>query len=247
MKQAERSRILTWVLLIFALCLLIIGSLGAANALPQITSEYYSGGIEMYDIGVELIENDVVVSSRTYSENARYVWDEEDGALLGSLLAEGEKFHLGQVYREELCVNNSGKIDEYVRVTIYRYWQDAKGKKITTLSPDLIDLHLVTGGDWIKDEKASSTERTVLYHASVVPAGKKTSLFADSLCVSGDIPYKVTQTEENGVITTTYDYEGVTFQVEITVDAVQTHSAEEAIRSAWGRKVTITNDRLSLS
>jgi hypothetical protein len=41
--------------------------------------------------------------------------------------------------------------------------------------------------------------------------------------------------EQNGnTITTTYKYDGVEFHVDVEVDAVQTHNAEDAIRSAWG-------------
>ncbi len=30
----------------------------------------------------------------------------------------------GRQYEEELCVRNTGNIDQYVRVMIYRYWVD---------------------------------------------------------------------------------------------------------------------------
>ena len=51
-------------------------------------------------------------------------------------------------------------------------------------------------------------------------------------------------TDENGytTITTTYDYDGVTFNVEAQVDAVQTHNAEDAIKSAWGVDAQISAD-----
>lgn len=63
---------------------------------------------------------------------------------------------------------------------------------------------------------------------------------------------KVTETRTTNaagqtVITTTYDYDGVQFNLEAEVDAVQTHNAADAILSAWGVRVNITNDgRLSL-
>ena len=64
------------------------------------------------------------------------------------------------------------------------------------------------------------------------------------------IARKVTEkTEKNGnqtTITTTYDYDGVHFQVEAQVDAVQEHNAEDAAWSAWGRRVTVNNGTLSL-
>ena len=49
------------------------------------------------------------------------------------------------------------------------------------------------------------------------------------------------------MITTTYDYNGVQFRVKAKVDAVQDHNGEDAIWSAWGRKVSIdSNGALSL-
>ena len=47
-------------------------------------------------------------------------------------------------------------------------------------------------------------------------------------------------------ITTTFDYDGVKFCVEARVDAVQDHNAEDAIWSAWGRRVQVKDGILSL-
>ncbi len=38
----------------------------------------------------------------------------------------------------------------------------------------------------------------------------------------------------DGTITTVYKYDGVMFNVDVEVDAVQTHNAQDAIRRAWG-------------
>lgn len=248
MKKIIRSRadLLTAVLFALATALLIGGAVGAARAVPTAESEYYSGGVEMFDIGVTLLENGNVVSSRTYSPNSRYVWDETKSALLGSLVDEGEDFHIGQTYTEKLAVQNSGRIDEFVRVTIYRYWLDKSGKKLTGLAPDMIDLNLLSGSDWVEDKDASSAERTVLYYTGTLTPGATTPAFSDTLTVSDRLPYLVHQSETDSVITTTYDYGGVTFQVEVEVDAVQTHNAEDAIRSAWGRDVSVSGGALKL-
>ena len=47
-------------------------------------------------------------------------------------------------------------------------------------------------------------------------------------------------------ITTTYTYDDQFFALEVQADAVQTHNAEDAIKSAWGRDVTISGTTLSL-
>ena len=78
----------------------------------------------------------------------------------------------------------------------------------------------------------------------------ETPLFADSLIIDDSIAKKVSQeTETNGnytTITTTYDYDGVSFRIEVEVDAVQEHNAEDAIWSAWGKRVTVNDGILSL-
>ena len=247
MKPVKTHRKLRTVLLfVLAASLLAVGGVGTVRAAPSIISEYYSGGVEMYDIGVTLVENGTPVSSRTYSPNSNYVWDETYGALLGSLVPEGQEFHMGQSYQEALSVNNSGSIDEFVRVSVYKYWLDKNGKKLTGLTPGEIDLHLVTGGGWVLDSAASSTEREVLYYTSVLPAGASTPAFSDTLTVNGKLPYKATQSVTDGIITTTYTYDDVTFQIDVQVDAVQTHNAEAAIKSAWGRTVSVSGNSLSL-
>ena len=248
MKKILRSHttLRTVLLFVLAASLLAVGGIGTARAVPTVVSEYYSGGVEMYDIGVTLLENGNAISSRSYSTNSNYVWDESYGALLGSLVPEGEDFHMGQRYDEALSVSNSGSIDEYVRVTVYKYWINKDGRKVTTLAPEMIDLHLQTGSGWVVDESASSTERTVLYYSKVLPVGAETPAFTDTLTVDGKLPYKVHQETADNVITTTYDYDGVSFQIEVQADAVQTHNAQAAIKSAWGRTVSVSGDSLQL-
>mgnify|MGYP000037232964 CR=1 FL=1 len=55
---------------------------------------------------------------------------------------------------------------------------------------------------------------------------------------------QTSQTDDNGLttITTTYEYDGALFVLEATVDAVQTHNAKDAIKSAWGVDVNISDD-----
>lgn len=48
-------------------------------------------------------------------------------------------------------------------------------------------------------------------------------------------------------ITVTYEYDGARFCIEAKVDGVQEHNAQDAIWSAWGRRVTIDNGVLSLN
>ncbi|WP_251206570.1 hypothetical protein [Acetatifactor aquisgranensis] len=258
-KQKKRmkvvSPVMTLGLFVLAVALLLGSSIGGTRAALTYYSETYTSRIQMYDIGVTLLENDKAISWRNYSSAGDETWDIQPGELLKEMLAEGEALALGKKYQEDLKVRNTGTINEYVRVSIYKYWLDEDGKKLRDLSPDLIRLNLVNlGTDWIVDEEAGTDERTVLYYNKLLYAEgqglSETAPFADSLIIDDSIAKKVSQeTETNGnytTITTTYDYDGVSFRIEVEVDAVQEHNAEDAVWSAWGRRVTVNDGTLSL-
>jgi len=250
MKKKRGLPLGTALLFVLAAGLLMFSSIGGARAALTYFSENYSSRVQMYDIGVSLNENGQKVSWRDYNANSNGSWNEATGALLANLLEDGESLKLGKTYPEEISVTNSGTIDTYVRVTLYKYWLDADGEKLQELSPDLIDLHLVNLDTWLPDESASTDERTVLYYDRILAAGETSPALSDTLTVSGLLASKVTQTVtregDKEIITTVYDYDGVRFQIEAQVDAVQTHNAADAIRSAWGRDVRISDGGLSL-
>ena len=238
--------------LVLAVALLLFSSVGGARAALTYYSETYASRVQMYNIGVTLMENGNKISWRDYNSSADGTWNEATGTLLANLVPEGEQFKIGKKYQEELSVFNSGTINQYVRVSLYRYWLDKDGNKMQNLSPSLMNLNLVNlGSDWLLDEEATTTERTVLYYNKVLNVGATSPNFTDSLMIDNMVATKVTQTSttENGftTITTVYDYDGVQFCIEAKVDAVQEHNAEDAIWSAWGRKVTINNGVLSLN
>ena len=54
-----------------------------------------------------------------------------------------------------------------------------------------------------------------------------------------------TVNEENGYTTITYEYvyDGYKFFLEAEVNAVQTHNAADAIKSAWGVDVNVSADK----
>ena len=49
--------------------------------------------------------------------------------------------------------------------------------------------------------------------------------------------------DENGNTVTEFIYNGQVFVLEVDADAVQTHNAEAAIKSAWGVTVTLDNEK----
>lgn len=234
-----------------AVGLLASSSVGGARAALTYYSETYTSRVQMYDIGVTLLENDKEISWRNYdSRKDNGSWLEEKGVLLENMVPEGEKFKIGVWYPEELKVMNSGTINQYVRVSLYKYWLDENGEKVQTLTPDLIDLELQTDNGWMIDEESSTEERTILYYSRVLQSGETSPAFSGRLRIDESVAKKVTQTTEETAdgmkIITSYDYDGVKFCVEATVDAVQEHNAQDAIWSAWGRRVTVDNGMLSL-
>lgn len=256
-----------------AALLLLSGSVGGTRAALTYYSDTYSSRIRLDNIGVTLEENGEQdagwkeVSWRNYDKDGN--WEEtalEEGAakpkLLTGMLAEDENLKIGKKYSEQLRVKNTGAIGQYVRVTIYKYWVDENGERVSgkdlTLDPKMINLELVTNNGWIEDTAARTPERTVLYYTSVLPAPtgegnntrySVTSPFANSLTINQEITKRVTEEVtkdgEYTIIKSTYDYDGKQFHIEVLVDAVQDHNAEDAILSAWGKNVTINNGTLS--
>lgn len=303
MKNFKRwitSPLATAILFIAAAGLLLFSAIGAARAAFIAISDTYVGHVETVDIGVSLIEKSQhddkanIVAWRDYIPNSKDEWDETPGGvgvLLGNFLAKDEKGNLteelipGKTYKEEIGVANTGTINEYVRVTIYKYWLDPAGNKVIahdksrdlsknplpsgmtmadpegistySLSPDLIHFEYANQddgsgkGSWILDKKESSQteERTVFYYNKLLKSGEDTedTPLTSTLTIDKSVAAKVSQKtiEQDGnkkTIKTTYVYDGWQFCVEAQVDAVQEHSAVEAIRSAWGREVSFRED-----
>lgn len=217
-----------------AMVLLLLSSVGGARAALTYYSENHETEIRTQEIGVKLVENSTDVT---------------DGALFEELLGEGDTadtaVKIGKTYATDLSVENNGQIDQYVRVTVYRYWTK-DGAKQKNLYPGYI--HLTYGEGWVEDKNASTLERTVLYYTTSPLGGtagtdgypKAVPLVKD-LTIDPKISNTVT-TNANGI---TYDYQGCEFHVEVEVDAVQTHNAKDAIWSAWGKDVTVDGAGLS--
>lgn len=247
----KKKNFITYGLLAAAGVLLLGSAIGSTQAALTYYSENYTAEITISQIGVSLMENGKVVSSRDYNEDK---WDistnkkdsaSASGALLTNMLdkEKGEKLALNKKYDEVLRVKNSGSIDQYVRVRIYRYWTDKDGKKVTALSPDLIDLRIkdksindkeaYDGSRWVKNPE-STRECMELYYKGILPSESESESFADVIRIDGQVAAEATVETKGNIITTTYKYDGVNFHLDVEVDAVQTHNAKDAMKSAWG-------------
>ena len=247
MKKRKKSFPKITVLLLAASAVLLVGSgVGSARAALTYYSENYSAQMNMQSIGVSLVENDAVVSSRDYVSDNEWSGTTE-GTLLANMLGEDEKITPGKRYNEAISVKNSGNIDTFVRVILTRSWQDAEGKKNTSLSPDLIELNYLTDNGWVIAEDQSTPERTVLYYTKALPVGETTPALSDTIRVNESIAQDVTKQVDGNTIRYTYKYDGYSFHVDAEVDAVQTHNAQEAIKSAWGVDVSVNDDETVMS
>ena len=247
MKKKKKSFPKKPALVLTAAALLLVGStVGSTRAALTYYSENYSAQMNMQSIGVSLLENDKVVSSRDYVSNDKWKGTSQ-GTLLTNLLGKDETFTPGKKYNEAISVKNSGTIDTFVRVIITKSWQNEEGKKNTELSPDLIELNFLTANGWQVADAQSTKERTVLYYTKALKAGKPTPALSDTLRINPSIASDVTKVPKGKTITYTYKYNGYTFHIDAEVDAVQTHNAKDAIKSAWGVDVNVSDDETTMS
>lgn len=253
--RKKKNSFFTKTIVLFGMAgvLLVLSTVGSTRAaLIYNDDNAYRIQIAASYIGVGLKENGEVVSYRSYDRNNQAV--EESKPLLSGIEAEvkEEGFKPGKNYAETLSVTNAGEIDGYVRVIIYKSWKDKEGNSNTVLSPELICLE-ADGADhngWVKDTKASGSgsengdyrERIVLYYTKPIASGEETPSFNETLSINPEVMKVFSQNRTGNQITTSYAYDGYSFNLEVEVDAVQTHNAREAIKSAWGVDMNIAQD-----
>lgn len=201
----------------------------------------------------EIYSLDVLSMEVMLLENGNIIAKSNDDVALstGELLANlsgntGESNIIpGKIYKEELEIKNSGTINQYARVTIYRYWTDEEGNKVGNLVPENIDLKLTQQEDWFVDEAAATKEKTVIYYTKLIPAGESVK-FSETFRIlpsaSTDMNITATKSGENTIINTKRTYDGYKAYLEVKVDTVQEHSAQNAIWEAWGKQVVVLSD-----
>ncbi len=258
-----KNRPLFACLIILAAAMMIFSGVQTSRAALTISSDNYFAQLATDEkMHVDLLENETSVCT---SKDAGKDGEEPRVGLLQNLLPEGdENIHPGENYKEVLCVQNTGEMDEYIRVVLYKYWQDEDGKKLMALNPDYIVLELngeeenpegaeekslkeaLKENGWLLDEEAGTKERMVLYYAKPLKADEISAPFADTIRIDKKIVNEVLheETKKDGVelINCTLTYEGKQFSLEAEVDGVQTHNAELAIKSAWGADVMVIDD-----
>jgi len=239
------------VLAAFLVILLVFGR----TSVP--VKAYPGAHIEMGHIGTSIVYGSgTEVGSRTYDGS---VWQESSEPLNltgldGSEIKSGSVIRPGVKYGLDLAVTNTGTINQYVRVSRYAYWVDGDGKKLRAIDPRMIRSVAGDAGAWMYDMAASTPERTVYYYKSCLPVENQSDLFSrgfsvDRMIMSAGLE-QVDGIGRNGVKTAVFRNslpDKLYPTVEYKLDAVQDHNASDAILSAWGRKVGVSDGKLSLS
>lgn len=216
-----------------AIALLLFSSIGGARAALTVYSQTHQTEIETDHIAVTLWEagrEDPVIVDNEATEKETSTGTLKLNVLKDVKVDETSKMVAGKDYPEVLSVQNTGEIDQYTRVTIYRYWVDKDEKKATYLWPGYIELTLADG--WVVDTTASTPERTVIYYKNILKAGETPEKgekkdFVTSMRIDPEVM------EINGG----EEYRNHSIKIEVNVDAVQTHHAADAIKSSWGCNV----------
>ena len=232
----KRSAFVTGLLFVLAIGLLLFSAVGSARAALNVQSEILQSDIGMLDIGVDLTREKTSVSGTG-----------DNSVLFTGVVGEDEEYKPGAIYDFPVSVTNTGGIDEYVRVVIYKYWLNKNGEKDARFDPDLIVLpEYAAAAGWTKDTTLpkSYDEREVWYYTGGPLAPTESVPFLSKIQINDDILTLCTQTTPNppgNIIYTVFEYDGAKFCIEIEADGVQTHNAQQAILSAWGKSVTVTD------
>ena len=214
---------------LFAAAIVLLGSGGAmgTRAVPAIQSATFGNEIVLDALNVQLLNDGKEVGAKNVTEDRLF-------AKMAETIIPGEK------YDSKVSVKNTGAANEYVRVVVRKYWTDNNGKN-TTVDPSLIELTPAApeGYSWKAVEK--TPEETIYYLNNQIPHdAAAVDLFEgirinEKVVTNGRIVYDEAQ-KEGGTTTVNYryEYDGLKFNVEAEVQAVQTHNAAQAIKSIWG-------------
>lgn len=239
-------------LFVIAAILLLVSVVGGTQAALTYYSDTYLARLTVSEIGVTLLENGNEVAWRNYEGNDNWSTPNtnEEARLLQNMLGRGDQFQIGRAYPEELQVRNSGQINQYVRVKIYKYWEDGDGNKVNVVTPDLINLDLARNSGWQIDSEDTTDERIVAYYTLPLGSGETTPSLTTTFSVDPSVTQIATEDKTTSGNTTTYvtkfDYKGLRFCIEAEVDAIQEHNISAAALSAWGKNITVTNGTLSV-
>lgn len=266
MKRFKEFSKRTTALLIAAALLVAGGAVTGARAAFMAQSDLYRAQFYVNHLQVFLLENGEYACDLDGDNKPDNSLDgtKVSGKLATKLgynkAADGTetlgKVDPGRAYDEVIQARNGKDVEQYVRLTVRKYWMKADGTKATDLSPTLIKLTYhgeeYNKSDWVMGD--SSTESATYYYKTPLGGNQDTSPLFDKLTIDKSVApdmhmpteeelksaayadYVTVEetTEGKKIYTYSYKYDGYTFYIEADVQALQTHNAQDAIHSAWG-------------
>lgn len=129
-----------------------------------------------------------------------------------------------------VCIENTDKETEYVKVTVTKYWAEIDTQDCTLRKEDsdasVIDLITKNKEDWIilSDEiiDDENNETLILFYKEPIKSGEKTSNVFDLVKISPEIDNSYTHSS---------------IQINLLVEAVQATNGKSAIEGEWGMEV----------
>ena len=254
MKRFLRRELPFTVAVLAAALMVFCSSARETRSALSYQSEYYKAKVSAKNIGVTLMANGVEIAKRdnTYTVSNDVKTNDWDTSVSnaasagGSFFGSGNSIHPGKNNDMALKIKNSGEIDTYVRLILRRYWVEGADKRVN-LDPEKIDITVNTS-DWILDESWKEPtkphpETLVLYYKGILPAGDETSSATQYVQIDNNVMlpegYDASRTValpggETGRYIDFITYDNLGFTIEVEADAVQTHNAAAAMKSAWG-------------
>ena len=255
MKKRNRLSKRTTALLVAAVLLLAGGTVSGTRAALEIRSELFRAHFYLNHLQVHLIENgdDVCGGSNNLNGQTKVT-----GKLATSLGYDGDDklgaVEPGKYYQEEIAAENGQDIDQFVRLTVRKYWaktdkngnvimKEGKPEKATNMDPSWI--HLMYDGEegyntssWFENEAEATDESHTYYYRTDLDGGATSDNLFDQIMIDKKIAEKArtieTKDGNKKIYTYVYKYDGATFFIEADVQAIQTHNANDAIKSQWG-------------
>ena len=232
-KTNKRSSLVTGLLFALAIVLLGASTVGSTRAALQFESNIIVSEFAMREIGIDITDGSKTIPH--FNGTIRAAAKKEDKSGVVEYMLKGEKLLPGKLYKRDVYITNTGNIDEYMRVSVHKFWVDEKGNP-SNMDPELIKLTYASG--WGRDTANCTDECDVFIYTPGAPIPQSSVLFMTSMQVDDSILTMVKQETVDGETTTTYLYDGAQVCLEIEADGVQTHNAADAIKSAWGNVVS---------
>ena len=232
----KRSSLVTGLLFFLAIVLLGASTVGSARAALQYQSDFIVSEFGMKEIHITITDGEDSIAKNGL---VRY--------MLGLSESDPLTFLAGKKYSKDIYITNDGEIDEYMRVVVRKYWkQNGKLADPAVVKPGWITLEVADG--WEPDTANSTAESAVyIYTPKAATAGEPIKFLTSVQIDKALRAANQSAPDAKGEITTTYVYDGVEFCLEIEADGVQTHNAQDAIKSAWGKTVTAASEGGAIS